>query len=170
MDFEDSMTYAITPNEGHYIEDILVDGVSVGAVSEYAFDTLRAVHVAEAAFAAEKYNVSFIDSINGDLIDMQEVEHSAEAELPKAPAHDGYMFISCNGNYDNVTADEYVVAYYALLGDVNMTGYIDATDALLILRNACGLIILNDTEMLLADFNLDGVHPLSMQRLYFMRL
>lgn len=43
--------YAITPGEGYKIADVLVDGVSVGAVSEYTFENVQRAHTIEAVFA-----------------------------------------------------------------------------------------------------------------------
>ena len=42
--------YTITPDEGYEIADVLVDGVSVGAVSEYLFSAVDKDHTIEARF------------------------------------------------------------------------------------------------------------------------
>lgn len=46
-----SQTFTITPNEGYEIADVLVDGVSVGAVSSYTFSGVQANRTIEATFA-----------------------------------------------------------------------------------------------------------------------
>ena len=46
-------TFAITPDEGYQISDVLVDGESVGAVSSYTFENVKAGHTIEALFRAE---------------------------------------------------------------------------------------------------------------------
>lgn len=46
----DSQTFTITPNNGYHIEDVLVDGVSVGAVSTYTFSNVTANHSIHATF------------------------------------------------------------------------------------------------------------------------
>jgi len=43
-------TYTITPNQDYYIGDVLVDDVSVGAVSEYTFFNVTADHTIHAVF------------------------------------------------------------------------------------------------------------------------
>lgn len=48
--YKRSFTYTITPDEGYAIADVLVDGVSVGAVSSYTFKQVRAAHVIEVFF------------------------------------------------------------------------------------------------------------------------
>ncbi len=48
--------YTITPAEGYYVQDVQVDGVSVGAVETYTFDPLYANHAITATFAASAPN------------------------------------------------------------------------------------------------------------------
>jgi hypothetical protein len=43
-------TYTIAPNDGYEIEDVLVDGVSVGAVSTYTFENVKKAHTITASF------------------------------------------------------------------------------------------------------------------------
>lgn len=44
--------YTITPNAGKFIKDVLVDGISVGAVKHYTFDPLYANHTISAVFTS----------------------------------------------------------------------------------------------------------------------
>jgi hypothetical protein len=46
-----SQTFKITPDAGHHIENVMVDGVSVGAVSTYTFSNVTANHTINANFA-----------------------------------------------------------------------------------------------------------------------
>ncbi len=50
----DDQGFIITPNEGYYIADVLVDGESVGAVSEYVFEDVAGDHTIHAEFAIEE--------------------------------------------------------------------------------------------------------------------
>ncbi|MHB8062658.1 MAG: S-layer homology domain-containing protein, partial [Ruminiclostridium sp.] len=45
-----SKTFAITANEGYYISDVLVDGVSVGAVNSYTLSDISTGHTISAVF------------------------------------------------------------------------------------------------------------------------
>ena len=45
-------TYAITANAGFHVADVLVDGVSAGAVTSYTFTAVSATHTIAATFAA----------------------------------------------------------------------------------------------------------------------
>ena len=47
-----SQVYTITANEGYAIEDVIVDGESVGAVEKYTFDTVSENHTIEVVFYA----------------------------------------------------------------------------------------------------------------------
>src|SRR5690606_11654824 len=46
----DSITFTITPDAEYEIADVLVDGVSVGAVSTYTFENVTEAHTIEAVF------------------------------------------------------------------------------------------------------------------------
>ena len=47
-------TFVITPAEGYEIKDVLVDGTSVGAVSEYTFNKVYKNHTIDVTFQAKK--------------------------------------------------------------------------------------------------------------------
>lgn len=48
-----SMTFTITPDSGYEIADVLVDGVSVGAVSTYEFENVTSNHTISATFKSK---------------------------------------------------------------------------------------------------------------------
>ena len=48
-----TLTFTITADSGHHIDDVLVDGTSVGAVKSYTFEDVRADHTIEAMFAGK---------------------------------------------------------------------------------------------------------------------
>jgi len=61
--------YSITPNGGYYIQDVTVDGVSVGSVKYYTFDPLYANHTIAATFAstAPSFTVTSSASAGGSI-------------------------------------------------------------------------------------------------------
>ena len=61
--------YTITPNSGYAIQDVTVDGVSVGAVKSYTFDPLYAAHTIAATFAlsAPNFTLSASATAGGTL-------------------------------------------------------------------------------------------------------
>ena len=57
-------TFTIKPESGYQIKDILVDGKSVGALSEYTFETIQKNHTITALFSADKSGVP--EWLNGE--------------------------------------------------------------------------------------------------------
>ena len=53
-----NQSYTITPDPGYYIDDVLVDGGSVGAVSTYDFIGVQANHTIDASFALTNVTIS----------------------------------------------------------------------------------------------------------------
>ena len=62
--------YTIRPRPGHYIQDVKVDGVSVGAVSYYIFDPVHASHTINATFTSERhsYTIESSATAGGSLV------------------------------------------------------------------------------------------------------
>lgn len=56
VDKNGSQTFTIRADEGYEIEDVLVDGASVGAVSEYTFRSVQGDHAISARFKADAEN------------------------------------------------------------------------------------------------------------------
>ncbi len=53
VDYGEDQTFTITPDEGYYILDVVVDGSSIGALNTYTFFAVAADHTIEASFAAD---------------------------------------------------------------------------------------------------------------------
>ena len=62
-----SQTYAIIPNAGNKIADVLVDNVSVGAVNTYGFNNISANHVITATFAPITYVITSSTGTGGTI-------------------------------------------------------------------------------------------------------
>ncbi|MBI5633515.1 MAG: choice-of-anchor D domain-containing protein [Nitrospirae bacterium] len=50
VDHGTNQTYAITPNSGYAIADVLIDGISAGAIASYTFSSITSGHTIEASF------------------------------------------------------------------------------------------------------------------------
>ena len=61
VNYGSNQTFTITPNTGYSITDVLVDGVSVGAVTTYTFSNVTANHTISASFAASSNLVAHFD-------------------------------------------------------------------------------------------------------------
>ena len=60
-------TYAIAPNAGCRIADVSVDGVSIGAVATYTFNTVTGDHTISAVFEVNTYTISVMSDGNGTV-------------------------------------------------------------------------------------------------------
>ena len=63
----DGATFAITANAGYHIADVLVDGVSVGAVTSHSFTSVTAPHTISATFAINTYTITSSAGANGAI-------------------------------------------------------------------------------------------------------
>ncbi len=50
INYGEAWTYTITPDEGFYVADVLVDGVSEGVIDMYTFSYVTADHIIDASF------------------------------------------------------------------------------------------------------------------------
>ncbi len=62
-----SLTYAMLPNTGFAVQNVLVDGSSVGAVPSYTFAPVTANHTISVTFQVATYNVTLVASGNGTV-------------------------------------------------------------------------------------------------------
>ncbi len=51
-DHGDNVTLTITPNAGYQVQDVLVDGTTIGAVNEYTFSNIQLDHTINAVFTS----------------------------------------------------------------------------------------------------------------------
>ena len=57
--------YAITPDAHYHVADVLVDGVSVGAMTSYNFSGVAASHTIAASFAIDTYTITATAGAHG---------------------------------------------------------------------------------------------------------
>ncbi|HEX2965225.1 MAG TPA: DUF1566 domain-containing protein [Syntrophorhabdaceae bacterium] len=85
-------TFNITPDAGYFIAGILVDGVSVGALTSYTFDNVISSHTIEVLFAGGLQTVTATTGIGG-LLDPQgsvDVGYGGE-QVFNAYANEGFV-------------------------------------------------------------------------------
>ncbi len=63
----DNLTYTITADPCYHVADVLVDGVSVGAVTSYTFTNVQANHTIAASFAIDTYTITASAGANGSI-------------------------------------------------------------------------------------------------------
>ena len=68
-----NQTFTITPNVGFHVADVLVDGISVGAVTSHTFTNVTANHTIAASFAANTFTITASAGANGSIAPTGEV-------------------------------------------------------------------------------------------------
>lgn len=63
--FNGSQTYTITPSANYLIDDVLVDGASVGAVTTHTFSNVTAPHTISATFKIKQFKLTVTKGGNG---------------------------------------------------------------------------------------------------------
>ncbi len=63
----DSQTYSIVPDTGYAIDDVKVDGTSVGAVSSYTISNVMANHKISATFAKSVFTITSTAGAHGSI-------------------------------------------------------------------------------------------------------
>jgi hypothetical protein len=60
-----SITYAIAPDAGNSISEVIVDGKSIGIATSYTFSDVKANHTIQAKFVANSVNYTITPSVTG---------------------------------------------------------------------------------------------------------
>ena len=64
---ESDQTFVITADANYHIADVVVDGTSVGPVTEYTFTSVTTAHIIEASFALNTYTIEASAGANGSI-------------------------------------------------------------------------------------------------------
>ena len=56
--YDDDQTFTITPDAGYVVDDVKVDGVSVGAVTSRTFANVQADHTISASFKQQEFTIT----------------------------------------------------------------------------------------------------------------
>ena len=140
-----SQTYTITPATGYHVSDVLVDGVSAGAVTSYSFTNVTATHTISASFAINTstitagINVNYNGSISP--AGAVSVNYGASRTFTITPTAGFYIFDVAVDNvsvgavatytFTNVTANHTIAAtiykYYGITPSAGTGGTISPT-------------------------------------------
>ncbi|MHB8789570.1 MAG: choice-of-anchor J domain-containing protein [Desulfobulbaceae bacterium] len=117
--------FTITPDANYHVADVLVDGVSVGAVTSYTFTNVTAAHTIAATFAINTYTITASAGANGSISPSGavSVNHGSDQGFSITPAAnyyvadvlvDGVSVGSVMGyTFTNVTAAHTIAATFA---------------------------------------------------------
>jgi len=80
-------SFSITPDTGYHIVDVLVDGVSVGAIGSYPFTNVVANHTIDASFALNTYTITASAGAGGSITPSGNVmvDHGADQSFSITP-------------------------------------------------------------------------------------
>jgi len=107
----DDQTFTITPDVGYHISDVLVDSVSVGAVSSYTFYNVVDDHTIDAQFAIENYLLNVTVNGNGVVTkdpDQATYTYGTSVEL-EAFADPGWTFDHWSGDLTGDTNPDTII-------------------------------------------------------------
>ena len=88
--FDSSATYEIVPDEGYYIDTVIVDGDDIGAVSTYTFDGINSNHTIKAVFAKMEWENPYNDVAKDDWF-YDAVKYVTENDLMNGMGNDMFM-------------------------------------------------------------------------------
>ncbi|MCC6649833.1 MAG: hypothetical protein IT348_01635, partial [Candidatus Eisenbacteria bacterium] len=118
--------YTITPDANHHVADVLVDAVSVGAVTSYTFTNVTANHTISASFAIDTYTITASAGANGSISPSGavSVDHGANQAFtitPDANYHVADVLVDAvsvgavtSYTFTNVTASHTISASFAI--------------------------------------------------------
>lgn len=107
--YGEDQSFVIEADEGYHIDDVEVDGVSVGAVDTYEFTNVTENHTIHASFAINTYTLNYLIIENGSLVGetTQNVTHGSNGSAVEVIPDEGYFFVSWDdGNTDNPRLDQ----------------------------------------------------------------
>jgi predicted ester cyclase len=132
VDHGQDQTFFMLPDEGYHVDDILIDGVSAGALDSYTFDNVIADHTIEAGFAINVYTLTYLAGENGSITGeaVQSVEHGSDGSEVTAVADDGYHFVNwSDGLTENPRTDVNVTDDLTVTANFELNTYIISASA-----------------------------------------
>lgn len=92
VNYGSNRTFTIVPDYGYHITDVLVDGFSVGSISEFTFSNITSNHTISAVFSINTYAIT-VNSATGGSVNPSGtviVEHGMDQTFKIEP-EDGYQ-------------------------------------------------------------------------------
>jgi hypothetical protein len=126
VDYGATPAFTITPAANYHGLDVLVDGVSVGAVTSYTFAAVAANHTISASFAIDTFTITPSAGLNGTITPavVQTVDYGSGQAFTITPATgyyiadvlvDGLSVGPVTGyTFSNVTTDHTISASFAV--------------------------------------------------------
>jgi photosystem II stability/assembly factor-like uncharacterized protein len=96
VDYGSNQTFAIVPDAGYHVADVLVDSLSVGPVTSYTFTNVTGNRTISATFAINTYTLTYTAGAGGTITGTspQTVNSGGSGTLVTAVPNAGYHFVS----------------------------------------------------------------------------
>jgi Tol biopolymer transport system component len=119
-----NQSFTVTPDLGYHVTDVLVDGVSVGAVTTYTFANVTSNHTIEARFAAAG-PVLAVPTLSAPLDGSTNVSTSPTLAWNASSGSNQYhLEVSANSGFTPLNFDGYTtLTYQEVAGLANGTTY-----------------------------------------------
>ncbi|MDY0075736.1 MAG: InlB B-repeat-containing protein [Bacteroidales bacterium] len=98
-----SKLFTIVPYTGYKINDVKIDGASIGPVGFYEFTNVTANHTIAATFSIKNYTLTYQSDVNGSLIgdSVQSVPYGGDGTPVEAVPSPGYIFTGWSDGRDS---------------------------------------------------------------------
>ncbi len=164
--------FTITPDAGYHVADVLVDAVSVGALTSYTFTNVTAAHTIAASFAVDTYTIAASAGANGAISPSGAVpvNHGADQAFtitPDAGWEVGDVLVDAvsvgavaSYTFTNVTAAHTIAASFvagpAVISAVSPSGTLSSTTATLLVPVTLSRVDATANRLFHVTFQLGG--------------
>src|SRR5260221_262191 len=174
VSYNGSQSFTITPNANYHIADVLVDGVSQGAVASYPFTSVVVSHTISASFLADTVLVTATAGPGGSISPSGVTKVASGGGVsytitPDANYHIADVLVNgstvgavSNYNFTNLLVDQTIAASFAVNVDtitatVGANGSISPSGAVAVLYGSDqGFTITPDAGFHVLDVSVDG--------------
>lgn len=103
VDDGDNQSFTITPDTHYHVADVLVDDVSVGAVTSYEFTNVTADHTISVTFVIDTHTLTYTAGDHGSITGTspQTVNYGADGSAVTAVPDAGYHFVNWSDDSTN---------------------------------------------------------------------
>ena len=122
-----NLTFRITPDDGYYVANVIIDGASVGAITTYTFTNISANHTISASFTPDVYSITAYKSGSGTITPAGVTTVSkGDNQTYTIIANPGYHVSAVvvdginrgaitNYTFSNITGNHTIMAYFQIV-------------------------------------------------------
>ncbi len=113
----ESQTFLVLPTSGYVIDEVIVDGNSIGVTESYTFEDVTSDHTIEAIFAPDTFTITF-ETYDATAVDPITAPYGETIDAPDPPEKEGHSF---EGWYEDEDFEQAFV--FDTMPDTDMTLY-----------------------------------------------